>query len=326
MKIRTGPLLCWAVLLAGCASPNPPLMFGDHASFGLHLGNDNAAGGAAFALGYRHLSVAVVPVSALTREGVAAKVVAHDDRTGGDGQTDAVSDALSVFAVFEGGVAGVPPADPVARVGQVFSTGLAAQMLTRGYDCRARGDAVCQRSVPQPSPTGAGQPRAPAAVASTASATRGAAASGGAAAAALPSERPYQRPLVFMRNDVYGIDLEGSLAGQGAHFTLGYTSRNTALIPVVLRGADGQPTRLLADGTGTGWRDAFSVVGQFRADSQTTRAGVDLGRYFATGLAAQNLGSSIQAGVARGAAAQPATAQPRPPQGADSVAAQAAAQ
>lgn len=104
------------------------------------------------ALGYRHLSVAVVPVSALTREGVAAKVVAHDDRTGGDGQTDAVSDALSVFAVFEGGVAGVPPADPVARVGQVFSTGLAAQNLGSSIQAGVARGAAAQPATAQPRP------------------------------------------------------------------------------------------------------------------------------------------------------------------------------
>lgn len=140
------------------------------------------------------------------------------------------------------------------------------------------------------------------------------------------NDGPYQRPLVFMRNDVYGIDLEGSLAGQGGHFTLGYTSRNTALIPVVLRSAHGGVAKAQAEGIGTGWRDAFSVVGQFRADSPTGHAGLDLGRYFATGMAARNLGSSIQASVAKSAAPQTKTAQPQPAQPAAGVAVQAAAQ
>jgi hypothetical protein len=296
-----------AVLLAGCASSNPPLLFGDHASFGLHLGNDNASGGAAVSLGYKHRSVAVVPVSALNKHGAANAIAAHDDD---DSNGDRITDALSVFAVFEGSASGSTPNEPVVRLGQVFSTGLAAQMLTKGYDCRAHADLKCER----PRANAAAKPTAVIAAPAVAAAVPAA----GAANSASAGDGPYQRPLVFMRNDVYGFDIGASVAEQGGQFALGYSSRNVALIPVVLVSADGQVSRLLADGEGTGWRDAYSVMGQFRSDTETRRVGFNLERYFATGMAARNLGSGLQATIANGGAsktataAQPTASQPAP--------------
>jgi hypothetical protein len=277
-----------AALLAGCASSNPPLLFGDHATFGLHLGNDTASAGAAVSLGYKHRSIAVVPVSTLDQSGDAKALKAH--AKGG-------KDALSVFAVFEStGSAPAGTTDSAVRLGQVFSTGMAAQMLTEGYACRARGDAACPS--PKPETVAAATAPATATVLLPPAAVVHAPATS-VAAVSEPSNRPYQRPLVFMRTDVFGFDIGGSAAEQGAQFGLGYASRNLALIPVVATGAGGKVSRLTGeDGDSDGTRDSYSVLGQFKSDTQTRRLGFGLERFFATGMAAQNLGAGVQAAIA----------------------------
>lgn len=274
-----------AAALAACTSTNPPLIFGDHVNVGLHIGNDTASGGTAVSLGYKARSVAIVPVSTLDGDGAAYAMKAHDGDT---------KDALSVFAVFEGNARTEGTVtEPTVRLGQVFSTGLAAQALTGGYECRSRGDTVCTMPTPTPkppAPAGERQREVQAAAA----------------------DRPYQRPLVYMRSDVYGFDIGGSVAEQGGQFALGYSGRNLALIPVVAVDGHGKVTRLISDdGDDKGMKDSFSVLGQFKSDAKTAHLGFGLERYFATGLAAQNLGSGLRAAIA-GAGAK-TTAQPPKP-------------
>ena len=109
--------------------------------------------------------------------------------------------------------------------------------------------------------------------------------------------------MLFLRNDVVGFDIGGSLAQQGLQFNLGVTNRNLALIPVYAAGANGQVVRITgggADGQGANpSRDAMSVLGQFKMNTETTRLGFGLDRYFATGVAARNLGESMQAAIAK---------------------------
>ena len=130
-------------------------------------------------------------------------------------------------------------------------------------------------------------------------------------------DRPYQAPLLFLRTDVVGINIGGSLAEQGLKFDLGYANRNLALVPVFAPGAgkkmyglfgrvdptdaDARPTDAL--------QDAYSVLGQFSANTETAKLELGLGleRYFATGVAAYNLGESLRSVIARAPAA-PASA------------------
>lgn len=290
-----------SVLLAGCAiNANPPLLFGDHTTYGLHLGTDPASAGGSVALGFKARSLAVVPVSVLQPDG-RAEAIRGKENLGGDGAyPDA--DALSVFAVFastahEGGTA---PEGHV-RLGQVFATGVAAQTLTRGYQCRQSPDAAaCLAPAPAASAALAGPPRK---VRQAEDAPRkvpgeNAAPAGGAAAAAEGSQ-PYQSPLVFARTDVVGIDIGGSIAEQGLRFVLGYDVNNIALIPAAAKNANGHMSSLFGEGHARS--DAYSVLGQFRSDTATKGLNLGLERYFATGIAARNLAAGFAAAIAASA-------------------------
>lgn len=284
---RTIPLAAAAAVLAGCTTVNPPLLFGDHHTYGLHLGNDTASAGATVSLGYKARSLAVVPLSALDHEGHARTIVGKDPDNG---------DALSVFAVFENDASGTEGADTTVSLNQVFSTGMAAQHLTLGYQCRyqRRPAAECDKPASPPRPTvAATQQTEPKQHAPDAPQT----------------DRPYQAPLVFLKTDVLGIDIGGSVAEKGAQFALGYAARNVALIPVAIESAGGRMESVLTSHKDGRTQDAYSVLGQFKANSSTTKLRLGLDRYFATGIAAQNLAVGLKAVVADDVppAAAPAT-------------------
>lgn len=292
-------------LLSGCASRNPSLTFGDSTTFGLRLGNDTATGGASFALGYKAQSVALVPITYNDDDG-SAKTLKAD----GGG----MSDAMSVFAVFESKApAGATAGAKSVGLGQIFSTGLAAQEITRGI-CKAQHSEQCADSKPpaEQAASEAAKAAQSAAVAANAAADRldklltaglPPKAAGAAPVNLSPEDGPYQRPLVFMRTDVFGFEAGGSLAEKGLQFVLGYTNRNLAFIPTTAWGVDGRVGRITGGEVANGQapRDTLSVVGQFKADTQTGRLGYELSRYFATGVAARNLGRA--AGAAAAAAA-----------------------
>jgi hypothetical protein len=139
------------------------------------------------------------------------------------------------------------------------------------------------------------------------------------AAAVGDGERPYQAPLVFLKSDVLGIDIGGSVAEKGAQFALGYAGRNIALIPVVAESQGRGVTSLLGSSGDepNETQDAYSVLGQFKADTATTKLGYGFERYFATGVAARNLADGLQAQIigvpktkVQTAEAAPATVQP----------------
>lgn len=112
-------------------------------------------------------------------------------------------------------------------------------------------------------------------------------------------------PLVFGQSDTLGISISGSTTEQGAELTLGYKGRNIAIIPVVVKQADGTVINVFATrkggtnkegGTNADFVDALSVFGQFEAAaSGGTATGTQpavqasLGKFFATGLAALNI-------------------------------------
>jgi len=313
MKFHTMVCIAVGVGLLGCASSNPPLMFGDSTTFGIRIGNDTATGGASVSLGLKAQSVALVPITYNDDDGNARSLKAH-----GQGQGD-LRDAMSVFAVFE---SAAPPTGaasaPRVGLGQIFSTGLAAQDITRGYLCRAKGINDCA-----PAPTAADQSALAAAAMANSAATdarnaaeaadsaakqvAGAIKSGKVAVMATPAPKtynaddaPYQRPLVFLRTDVLGFDIGGSLAEKGLQFVLGYTNRNVAFIPTYTQGANGAVGRISSgDDSKDGPRDTLSVIGQFKASTATTQLGYDLERFFATGVAARYLGQAAGSAVAK---------------------------
>jgi hypothetical protein len=297
-----------AALMAGCAtSSNPPLMFGDSTTYGLQLGNDTATAGGSVSLGYKAQSVAVVPVSVLDDAGTPHLLNGHGDK--------GLRDAMSVFASFKNTGATDSTAQTV-RLGQVFSTGLAAQALTMGYLCREWSDERCGK-------TAVDNAVAAAEAANKLAASRPAAATERRADATAPvapasNERPYQAPLLFLRTDVVGINIGGSVATEGLKFDLGYTNRNLALVPLVAEGSGQKLAGLYGRVKPLGapapvnpsdvLQDAYSVMGQFSASTETAKLSLGLERYFATGVAAYNLGESMRMVIAHAPAAPAASA------------------
>lgn len=268
-----------ALLLAGCVSTSAPLVFGDTTTFGVRLGNDGSTGGGSVSIGLKAQSVAIVPVTYLDENGWIQYL-------NGFGRESGDRDGMSVFASFDSGTPKIDASSKaVVHLGQVFSTGLAAQQVTLGYVCR--DDKIeCDRLKAKLK-----QERPPTTKPST---ERFAAKS--KEDGATEKRRPYQAPLFFARTDVVGIDIGGSLAQEGIQFVLGYSNRNLALIPTVAQSANGKVLPIMGsdkDGDGERAFDAFSVMGQFRADTSTTNLGYGLERYFATGMAARNLGISV---------------------------------
>lgn len=336
-----------ALLLAGCSVTNPPLMFGDIVTYGLRLGNDESTGGGSVALGVKMQSVAIVPVTYLN-ENDEIKYL------NGRSANRLERDGMSVFASFESHA----PQDKmdsagnaIVDLGQVFSTGLAAQAITRGYVCRQTTDNCVQLEQQQEAANKKREERDKE-VAKAREERRKEAAQArlDREARLLPirleeetrrmqlglvdkgqadakkekpgadsdnaridvEKAPYQKPLLFARTDVIGIDIGGSLAQQGLQFVLGYTGRNLALIPTTTRSDKGKVASIMGideDGDGPPAMDAFSVLGQFKANTEIRRLGFGLERYFATGFAARNLGDGVGMAIAN----DPPKKNPSPP-------------
>ncbi|WP_341893459.1 hypothetical protein, partial [Variovorax sp. YR752] len=198
-----------ALLLGACAS-NPPLLFADSTTVGLKLGADTASLGGAVSLGVKNQSLAVVPVSVVDHTSQAFSMT---------GQAGNRVDALSVFAVFK---TDAENKDSPVKIGQVFSTGAAAQLITQGFECHLATRTPCP--APGNLPAGGAETRLP---------------------PPPGTDRPYQRPLVYARTDTYGFDISGSTAEQGSTFTLGYGNRNLALVPIVAVSGGDRPSHLL---------------------------------------------------------------------------------
>jgi hypothetical protein len=309
--------LATATGLVACSTSPSMLIFADNATFGLQLGSNTAASGGNVTLGYRNRSVAIVPMSVLDETGTAKALRSRDGSS---------TDAMSVFAIFD--AASADRTSPL-NTGQMFSTGVAAQQLTLGYMCRSNPTAseCAAPATARPEPPGdsalasakqAAVSASTAASAASAAETsaRSAAASASAAATASTSvasvkpappddQAPYQWPLVFGRTDVLGFDITGSAAEQGATFVFGYGVRNLALVPTYTPWTNGRFSGLYANSEDIS-RDAFSVLGQFNASTKTSQLGFNINRYFATGLAAQNLARGIAAAIAASAPASAA--------------------
>ncbi len=101
-------------------------------------------------------------------------------------------------------------------------------------------------------------------------------------------------PLLFGQSQSVGITISGSTTDQGAELTLGYRDRNFAIIPVTVRHGSGDSTQIIAD-AGAGFQDALSVIGQFEVNAKAQTPEVSLGKFFATGIAAQKLADGFAA-------------------------------
>jgi len=104
--------------------------------------------------------------------------------------------------------------------------------------------------------------------------------------------------LVFGQSHSVGVSIGGDASESGAELTLGYKDRDIAIVPVAIvpkEAAATKDTMLVhstvssANGDGGHDTDALSVLGQFQVNAKGKEADVGLGKFFATGLAAQKL-------------------------------------
>ncbi len=105
-------------------------------------------------------------------------------------------------------------------------------------------------------------------------------------------------PLVFGQSNTLGISIAGGASEQGADFTLGYKSRNIAIVPVTVETSPGQSAQIGSAAAPGQFEDAFSVLGQFDVKTDTTQGNVGLGTFFATGGAAKTLADGFSCKLA----------------------------
>jgi hypothetical protein len=103
--------------------------------------------------------------------------------------------------------------------------------------------------------------------------------------------------LVFGQSHTVGISMGGAASDAGAELSVGYKDRDIAVVPVAIVSKDGavnaqtMPVRSqVASRRGNGIdTDSLSVLGQFEVNANAKNQDVGLGKFFATGLAAQKL-------------------------------------
>jgi hypothetical protein len=98
--------------------------------------------------------------------------------------------------------------------------------------------------------------------------------------------------LIFGQQHTVGISIGASTIDQGGEFVLGYKDKDFAIVPVTVKQADGSSTLVKSEVLGA--IDAMSVLGQFEVSSGTQSNNVSLGKFFATGLAAQKLADGFK--------------------------------
>jgi len=110
-----------------------------------------------------------------------------------------------------------------------------------------------------------------------------------------PASNP---PLLFGQTHTVGIAIHGSTTQQGADLTVGYRDFDIAVVPVTVMDASGQVHRINARARGVDGGvgvNALSVLGQFDVRVTSTAPDVGLGKFFATGLAADKLADGFRA-------------------------------
>ena len=108
---------------------------------------------------------------------------------------------------------------------------------------------------------------------------------------------------IFGQQQSVGLNISASAPEQGGSLSLGFKDRNIAVIPVVVKNQDGTYTLVgAANKTGpeTDINDSYSALGQFELNSgQNGTASVGLGKFFATGIAAQKLADGFKANLSK---------------------------
>ena len=117
-----------------------------------------------------------------------------------------------------------------------------------------------------------------------------------AAASAAMSGCTTAPSLVFGQSHSVGISIGGGASDMGAELSIGYKDRDIAVVPVAIVkqdgtiNEDGMVTAQVSSRHGSGYdTDSLSVLGQFKVDTNATAKSAGLGKFFATGLAAQKL-------------------------------------
>jgi hypothetical protein len=109
--------------------------------------------------------------------------------------------------------------------------------------------------------------------------------------------------LIFGQEHVVGIDVSAGAADQGGTFSLGYRDKNIAIVPVAIKQNDGSYMPLGGDMPGNNastsiGKDAYSTIGQFEiatdGNGNSVTPKVSLGKFFATGVAAQFLADGFK--------------------------------
>ncbi len=95
-------------------------------------------------------------------------------------------------------------------------------------------------------------------------------------------------PLVFGQSQTVGISIGAGTGEQGADFVLGYKDKNIAIVPIAIEVSEGSHAQV-GSMSGESFDDSFSVLGQFKVNTVTSKGDVGLGKFFATGAAAKAL-------------------------------------
>lgn len=290
MKTRVASALLLPLLLGACASNRENLLFVETYDLGIGLHPTPTTGMVQFNIGFKATDLAVVPVAGVESDGRInqRRAKSHD-------ASAIEQDAVSVFAQFRNSSS--PDTNNNANatnhsvgIGRFFSTGVAAVNLARAYECGMQPDGKCPPAIAPADSKGGEKDQKKADKKDTLATADG---------KENPPEPTILKPLIFGQYDAYGVDIKPSVetgGGAGIDFSLGYSGKNFAVMPLFAVERMTQYKELGGEG-GTYDREAYSVLGQFKADQATTSPKLRLERFFATGLAAQYLSRGLQARI-----------------------------
>jgi hypothetical protein len=311
----TTVLAASALTLGGCAyQNNMPIVFGQSITAGVAIAAGLPEQGAELTVGLTDRSFAIIPVSTTDAKGdphMLGSRRPNDDKDW---------DAFSVFGHFSSHAGSAAKTDGVevkATLGKFFATGLAARNLADGF-----ADGMGRTKVTPKAAALSEAKKAELAAQSHASAAAKSARDAAAAASAtVPQNRSATASaesrtvyLLFGQYDAYGLSLSGSGSDLGGGLTLGYRSRNIAIVPTAELFSNGNYKEMLNSSGKDGHEiDSLSVLGQFESDASGGLA-LDSGLkiFFSTGSAARALGEGFGAKLGAASAAQQQKAQDKP--------------
>lgn len=115
-----------------------------------------------------------------------------------------------------------------------------------------------------------------------------------------------KNPVIFGQTTTVGISIGQSQTTQAPEFVLGYKDANVAILPTVAEDGAGNVATLGGTVTnpqnGVSFEETYSVLGQFEVNTPTSIAAEEagLGKFFATGLAAQKLSAGFACALSDG--------------------------